>query len=60
MIKILNTGTEFTYDSVNEAAKEMGVGRHTIKDLANKKREKSKCKGAKYFNLFFMAKFDDM
>ena len=59
VIKILETEVEFTHTSINDAAKEMGVGRHTIKDLANKKRKQSKCKGAKYFNLFFTAKFND-
>jgi predicted XRE-type DNA-binding protein len=57
MIKIIKTGTGITYDSVSEAAKEMGVSRPTIRNLAKKKTQ-SECKCGKYVNLLFTARFN--
>jgi len=59
MIKILKTGVEITHKSVIDAAKKMGVGRHTIRDLAINKRKQIKCKCGEYVNFFFTARFLD-
>jgi hypothetical protein len=59
MIKILKIGAEFTHTSVIDAANKMGVGRHTIRDLAIKKRKQSKSKCGQYVNFFFTARFLD-
>jgi len=59
VITIQVTGEELYFDSFDEAAKEMGLQSHEIGGLANKmcKWKRRRCKGGKYFNKYFTARF---
>ena len=57
VMTILETGSEFLFESSLDASKEMCVSNSTISKLATKKAEKSKSKGGKYKDAFFTARY---
>jgi len=57
VITILDTGAELHFPSARKAAKEMCTSPQTIGRLVNKEIKKRKCKGGKYLNKFFTARF---
>ena len=60
VITILDTGAEIHFRSLRKAARGMGVMADAISRLANnayKRAKKRKCKGGKYMNKYFTARF---
>jgi predicted DNA-binding protein (UPF0251 family) len=59
VITLLEKSVEIVCPSVNDAAKEMGVSRQTIGNLATNKTRNSTCKGGDYAGQLFEARFRD-
>jgi hypothetical protein len=59
VITLLEKSVEIVCPSVNDAAKEMGVSRQTIGNLATNKTRKSTCKGGDYAGQLFTVRFRD-
>jgi group I intron endonuclease len=60
VVVTLETGEEFGFESCQAAAKEMCTDICNISRLARKKIKKSKCKGGKYKNAYFTARYRDI